>query len=300
MPTRRQIRETTVQLIYSTEFNGCNDPTEAREAFWSLVQEKDHQSLQEAQLKAVQHLAEGRAERRSLLEKKTTEAHPHLSGVTETEALRIALEKTLTDESKWLKLLEKANRLRKSSTESDRESFGSTLDDLLALDRSISERRADIKTLMADLPGFRPRLEGVTSALVKLQRISDRIQVIAHPESYSDQPTVAHLKDAHVSVSALRTEVEDLVSKVSAKQEKIDQTIATVVENFSPERIDPVDRCVLRLGLYEILFCDDLPNPVAINEALDIVKLYGTTDSHRFVNGILDKIAKQTGVKNNV
>ena len=75
-------------------------------------------------------------------------------------------------------------------------------------------------------------------------------------------------------------------------KEQIDITLAAVVENFAPERIDPVDRAVLRLGTYEILHAK-IPPKVAINEAIELAKRFGTTDSHRFVNGVLDKISKQ-------
>ncbi|MCX6915581.1 MAG: transcription antitermination factor NusB, partial [Verrucomicrobia bacterium] len=69
-------------------------------------------------------------------------------------------------------------------------------------------------------------------------------------------------------------------------------TLAAVVSNYVPERIDPVDRAVLRLGTYAILFAST-PLRVAINEAIELAKRFGTTDSHRFVNGVLDRIAQQ-------
>ena len=65
-----------------------------------------------------------------------------------------------------------------------------------------------------------------------------------------------------------------------------------MVENYKPERIDPVDRAIMRLGVAEIIFNSEIPNPVAINEAIEISQLYGSSDSSKFINGILDKIAK--------
>ena len=51
-----------------------------------------------------------------------------------------------------------------------------------------------------------------------------------------------------------------------------------------------MDRNILRLAIHEMLFCDDIPPVVSINEAIDIAKKYGTEESGRFVNGVLDKI----------
>ncbi|MDD4879867.1 MAG: transcription antitermination factor NusB, partial [Candidatus Omnitrophica bacterium] len=54
-----------------------------------------------------------------------------------------------------------------------------------------------------------------------------------------------------------------------------------------------IDRNVLRMAAYEILFCEDIPPKVSINEAVDLAKKFGDTESGKFVNGILDKINKE-------
>lgn len=59
--------------------------------------------------------------------------------------------------------------------------------------------------------------------------------------------------------------------------------------------LDPVERSVLRLSTYELLYHPDLPYRVVINEALELSKRFGSTDGHKFVNGVLDKIAKELG-----
>ena len=56
-----------------------------------------------------------------------------------------------------------------------------------------------------------------------------------------------------------------------------------------------VDRNILRLGIYEICYCDDIPAEVSINEALEIVKIFGGDQSVSFINGILDKVYKNHG-----
>ena len=58
------------------------------------------------------------------------------------------------------------------------------------------------------------------------------------------------------------------------------------------ERIDPVDRAILRLGTYELLHAE-IPPKVVMNECIELAKRFGTTDSRHFVNGVLDKIARQ-------
>lgn len=292
MPTRRHVRETAVQLIYSTEFNGHGDVTDATEAFWDLIQEDDRQALHIAQIKALLHLAGGRDERTKIYQKRIDEVTPYLAGLEETEKLRIALANNLRDELKWSELLSAAGRLQRSQAESDQRKLAGALDELLKLDRSIISRRGEIELMMSDLPQFQSRLETIKACIVRLQRISDRIQLLAHPEGYANQPQVSHLKNYYEDIIALRKEVTAMVKEVHRHTEEIDAKIAQVVENWNPERINPVDRCVLRIGIWEILFCEDIPDAVAINEALDIVRGFATESSHRFVNGVLDKVAK--------
>ncbi len=72
--------------------------------------------------------------------------------------------------------------------------------------------------------------------------------------------------------------------------EEIDALIQRYTLNWDLERITLIDRACLRLALYEMLHCDDIPPVVSINEAVDIAKRFSTAESGKFVNGILDKV----------
>jgi N utilization substance protein B len=81
------------------------------------------------------------------------------------------------------------------------------------------------------------------------------------------------------------------------KREEIDALISRAAENWRIERMTGVDRSILRLGAYEIAFAAGVPFAVAIHEAVELAKRYGSEDSGAFVNGILDRIAEITGKK---
>jgi transcription antitermination protein NusB len=74
----------------------------------------------------------------------------------------------------------------------------------------------------------------------------------------------------------------------------IDRHLRGLAENWDLTRMAAVDRNILRLATYEILYDSEIPKSVAINEAIEIVKRFSTDESSKFVNGILDKIEKQT------
>ena len=73
---------------------------------------------------------------------------------------------------------------------------------------------------------------------------------------------------------------------------EIDETIREKLENFAFHRLTPVDRNILRVGTFEVLFNDEVPWQVAINEAVEIAKRFGSEEYPGFINGILDSIQK--------
>jgi transcription antitermination factor NusB len=90
-----------------------------------------------------------------------------------------------------------------------------------------------------------------------------------------------------------RAFAEELVSGTKLNQAKIDAVIGQYTEHWDVARMAVVDRNILRAGVYELLFHGDVPPKVAINEAIEIAKKFGTQESSRFINGVLDRIAKE-------
>lgn len=84
-----------------------------------------------------------------------------------------------------------------------------------------------------------------------------------------------------------------LVRGTTENLQKIDKVIRDYATNWNIERMAVVDRNVLRLATYELLYLEDIPPKVSINEAVDIAKKYGDRDSGKFVNGVLDRISKE-------
>ncbi len=82
----------------------------------------------------------------------------------------------------------------------------------------------------------------------------------------------------------------ELARGVIENAKEIDARIAARLDNYDFSRLSVVDRNVLRLAVYEMFHRDDVPPVVCINEAIEISKRFGTTESGRFVNGVLDKL----------
>ncbi len=74
---------------------------------------------------------------------------------------------------------------------------------------------------------------------------------------------------------------------------ELDQLIEKYSENWRLDRINIIDRNILRMALFELLYCEEIPPKVTINEAIDLGKRYGSEDSGSFINGILDRIQNE-------
>jgi N utilization substance protein B len=88
----------------------------------------------------------------------------------------------------------------------------------------------------------------------------------------------------------VRDFAQPLIEGMVTHLPEIDERIRRYCENYEFNRISAVDRNVLRLAIYEMLYRDDIPPVVSINEAIDLAKTFGGAESGRFVNGILDRV----------
>jgi N utilization substance protein B len=86
---------------------------------------------------------------------------------------------------------------------------------------------------------------------------------------------------------------KELVDGVCSRLAEIDEQIKRLAANYELNRLAAVDRNILRLAIYEMLYCPDVPPVVSINEAIEIAKRFGSEDSGRFVNGILDRVRSE-------
>ncbi|MCA8917947.1 MAG: transcription antitermination factor NusB [Planctomycetes bacterium] len=119
---------------------------------------------------------------------------------------------------------------------------------------------------------------------LKLLYVTD----ISKPEQVETQlREVLEIEHASRDVSELASEI---VAKVGELRTELDEDIQKVAVNWQVSRMPVIDRAILRMGVYELLYMHDIPPKVTINEGVELAKKYSTEKSGAFVNGLLDKI----------
>jgi N utilization substance protein B len=293
MLSKRQIREAAVQFLYCADLEGGADPTALRAPFWDFVSESDRRNLDISIFRTVHHLALGREGRVLEFYERQRAACQMLAAWPEAESLKGQLERVAELEGKWTGLHASLVRLPKDNDSvSGMEDLSSELDDFFANDQQLVRSRELFLDGIKDHPKLTIPLEAVVASIRRLQRISDRLRMVEEPEKFPEHTELAGIRESKNRLSELRTRCDELVDAVLSGKDQIDSILAEVVDHYSPERIDPVDRAILRLATHELLQTDT-PANVVINEAVELAKKFGTNNSGKFVNGILDQIANR-------
>lgn len=291
MPSRRKIREAVIQFLYCADLEGSAHPESMTETYWDFILESDQRKLLSAEFRMIHHLAHGRNKRLEEWIKRKDQALKSLSGWPEAENLARILERISNSETKWS--VAYANLQKLSLDGEDAiiiRRLELAMNELFSIDKSLQQSRSEFLAGAEDFPQLKTSLEALTASTHRIDRISQRLNMVQNPQDFPEQVDLEKLRDSKSEMQQLRVSCSELIGRVMQCKDDIDHILAEVIENFSPERIDPVDRAILRLAVHE-LKQTDTPSKVIINEAVELAKRFGTTDSSRFVNGVLDKIA---------
>lgn len=90
-----------------------------------------------------------------------------------------------------------------------------------------------------------------------------------------------------------RSYAELLIRGVCEQRQSLDDHITESLEKWSPDRVGRIERTILRMALFEMLHVPDVPIKVAMNEAIEVAKRFGSEESPRFINGVLDRVAQK-------
>ena len=112
--------------------------------------------------------------------------------------------------------------------------------------------------------------------------------VSAMAQSFSDL--------SEINDSEIKSFSQALLSGIEINSKEIDAKILKYASNWDLDRMAFIDRNILRMGIFELLYMPDVPSKVSINEAIELAKKYGDIESSKFVNGILDKAHKTNPV----
>lgn len=284
-PQRRKVREAVVQVLYATD---SVPPASSHDEAVELVMESARTRILHARGKALLHLQQGREKSLGPLAEIVRQIGRLDEALHSEDSIRAIRDLARSEENVVEAITGLSHEMAGNKNPVLLEQF---LDRAL---RANQESRTHLAKLTSPRPGL-PAVDATRALAVEvtsaLPRYAERLaQCLA--DDPPELPELAGLRKALAAAAAFRNEVDTMAAGVIGNLAGLDTTLADAVENYAPERIDRVDRAILRLGAYELLHRPDVPTPVVLNEAIELARAFGTTDSPGFVNGVLDKVAR--------
>jgi len=144
------------------------------------------------------------------------------------------------------------------------------------------------------------RVGAVTISNIKARKRAREIslQALYSWQLTNEEPTV--IKNNYLEIHSEKNfdaaYFDYLFSNIAADTNPLDTSFAEFISRPISEMTN-IELAILRIGTYELLNCHEIPFKVIINEAVDLAKNFGATDGHKFINGVLDKLAKQIRAK---
>ena len=278
-----------MQLLYAV---GPADelPEAPNPAVIALLLEPAREKYTRARARAVLHLQQGR---QAVGEGLTTilQALAHIEIRGEEEELGESLKTWASEEEAVREYLEGLRHELNGNGNATR--LQESMDGARGANRASLAAATRVADSKPHLPAFEQLHQDALPLHEALTHLATRLSLVLG----EDLATLPELKSVARAQEALRStsdRIETYYQCLRVHMAAIDEKLTSVLENYSPDRLDRVDRAILRLGTFEILFDEDVPPAVAINEAIELARDFGTTESPAFVNGILDKLGRQT------
>ena len=292
MIQRQKIREATIQLLYSLALDNNFSPSpEDLDIFWQLNLLRQKSQLCKDQVKALSHHLQDRVAKLTQLDARLTEVLPTLKLHPELEQL-VSLLETITEKERSLSAsYQSVLGYASQSIEDIREEQSQSIAHFFEINSHLLSFRQQALQEIEKNPHLSVHLEAVAATLRKMQQQGKRLDSIAHPCNHPEDKELTHLRREVEALTYLQEETNALALRVLENIDAIDDTLYATVQNYAPERLMAIDRAILRLATYELLFPPYLPVQIAISQAIILAESFSDSTSARFINGILAEVA---------
>ncbi len=290
MVNKSKIRQVALQLIYSVLENGGDTVAFNFDLFWQIAQEKDLDHFRTAQAKAIVHACRSAADSARLLQERVTA----VLNATEGDLTAVRLREDVERYARQSGVFEAALKAHHICLNNPRREGTGQLHlcnkDVMRGAAAVEGLGRDLLPILADFPAYRAVLEPFAAALRRRGRMLALCAAIDTPAVLEGGEYTALIRCARV-LQELRPAAERLARAVLAQRSAFDERLAASLQNYSLERLDVVDKCILYLSLYELEF-NKLEMPIAVSEATALADAYSGSKSAPFIHGVLAALVR--------
>mgnify|MGYP003289830482 CR=1 FL=1 len=291
MVNKSKVRQAALNLIYAVEENGGNLQNFDMNLFWRICQEKETDHYRRALAKAISHVARASADSARLLATRVDSVLDAVHGDLTAARLVEDMERVQKRSEEFEAALAAMRYCSRDKRQDTTDQLELCCKDVLALAVAVEGLGNELLPLLPDFPVYQRVLTPLKSALSRRSRLMVAVAALARPLELQDPRECADLVRSARLLAELRPEAERLALDVLAHKAQLDERLLALLENYSLERLDVVDRCILYLALYE-LEVNKLDTPIVVSEANALANDYSGGKSAPFIHGIISAAAK--------
>lgn len=288
---RSEVRKSALTLLYAIRENGDNAAEFNYNLFWTIAQEKKTDHLREAHAKVVLHTCRNSADSARLLTERMEQLELAMHGDLTSAILREEATRFTERNNAFESALTALSYSLTDKRREDTEQLALCTRDTLQLAHALVGMGNDLLPRFADFPMYRRVCDTFAAVVRRRIRLMEATDALAEPANLADSKEHSGLARIAADLIELRPAAEELVRNTLAHREELETLLASLLDNYSPERLDMVDNCILLLALYE-LRCAALEPAIVISEANMLANAYSGSKSAPFIHGILAAAAK--------
>ncbi len=292
MMNKSKVRQAALSLIYSVLENGGDTASFDFNLFWSIAQEKEQERYALAEARAIGHICRAVQDAFRLLSERSQAVLDAMQGDLTTARLREDVERCAHQAAVFMSALAAQQMCLTDKRRDGVEQLSRCNRDVIRLAVAVEGLGRNLLPALADFPANRHVLEPFAAALRRMGRILALCAAVETPRALAGTGEFTSLIRSADALLELRPATERLALAVLERREEVDARISACLENYSSERLDVVDKCILHLALYEVEV-NRLELPIAISEATALADTYSGSKSAPFIHGVLAALTRQ-------
>ncbi len=289
---KSKVRQSALLLIYSVLENGGDVANVDLGLFWEIACEKEREHYTLAEAKSLGHIGRAAQDTIRQLTRRANAVLEMTEGDLTTARLREGVERYARQAATFASALSGQQMCLSDKRRDTTEQLALCNRDVIRLARAVEGLGSDLLPTLADYPAYRSVLEPFAAAVRRQGRMFALCAAVETPAALAGSGEFTSLIRCAELLKELRPAAEELALSVLAHRAEYDARLAARLQNYSPERLDVVDKSILYLALYE-LEENKLDMPIAISEATSLADTFSGSKSAPFIHGVLAAIMRK-------
>ncbi len=282
--SRSKVRQGALTCLYSY-LSQASQPVDFS-MYWTIAQEKEVDHLRTARAKALLHASRATADSARLLTDRLQKLENLMHADLTAVVLREDISRYASQSSNFDAAVKALQYCLNDKCRDTTEQLALCAGDVMRLATVVAAMGRDLLPRFADFPAYRQQLDGLASVINRRARMFETCAALQDPTLLTEQKEYANLVRLTRDMQELRPEVEKLVKEIIARIPQLENKLESLLENYSTERLDLVDKIILYISLYELTE-NNLDMPIVVSEATALANEYSGSKSAQFIHGVI-------------